>query len=214
MTMPHTPPQGAAQMFRWYRQSQVDYAVHYMQLYIAYNAWYREVTNAATDREALALLKKRFVIWDDYIQGKTMQPLQPYMKRLTELTQRQSFPALTLYWDGEFKDRYDWRSLIEFWYQVRCLIVHGAEYQHLYAWLAYETLNIFLGEIVDRMEARFDEGDLQKLKTLTTSGKSDNSTNTEEGLDRFKQLQQTLYEKYIASPNIWHVDMQRVAKNP
>lgn len=201
-------------MFRWYKQSQVDYAVHYMQLYIAYNAWYREVTNTNTDREALALLKKRFIIWDDYIQGKTMQSLQPYMRRLAELTQLQSFPALTLYWDGEFKDRYDWRSLIEFWYQVRCLIVHGADYRHLYAWLAYETLNIFLGEIVDRMETRFNEEDVRELKALAPSGECDNKARSTAESDRFKQLQQTLYEKYIASPNIWHVDMQRVTENP
>lgn len=209
MTAAHTPPQGASQLYHWYKQSQIDYGLHYLQLYISYNAWYREVTNTLNDRQALALLKKRFIIWDDYIQGRTLQPLRPYMRRLTELTQQRPLPSTRLYWDGEFQNQDDWRSLIEFWYQIRCLIVHGSEFPLKYAWLAYETLNIFMGEIIDRMQACFDTNDFETLQRLTSLA-GDNP----ERPARFKKLQHKLYQKYIASPDIWQVDMQRVEKAP
>ena len=205
MTTLHSPLQGASQLFQWYQRSQIDYGAQYLQLYISYNAWYREVTNSANDREALALLKKRFVIWDDYIQGRTLQQLKPYVKRLAELSHQKPLVATRLYWNGEFKDENDWRSLIEFWYQMRCLIVHGSEFQVKHAWLAYETLNVFMGEIIDRMRACFNDTDLKIMHTL--SSVADESTSRSV---RFKKLQHKLYQKYIASPDVWQVDMQRV----
>ncbi len=205
MTELHNPPQGAERLYQWFKRSQVDYGLQYLQLYISYNAWYREVTGSLNDRQAIALLKKRFIIWDDYINGMALRQLRPYMKRLAELSQQSPMPSTHLYWRGEFKDQDDWRSLIEFWYQTRCLIVHGSEFQIKYAWLAYETLNIFMGEIIDRMQACFNEGDLEKMHALSSLA-SDNKQRTV----RFKKLQHQLYQKYIASPDIWQVDMQRV----
>lgn len=205
MSKLHSPPQHARQVYRWYQQSQIDYGLSFVQLYIAYNAWYREVTHSGNDRQALAMLKKRFVIWDDYQQNKTLHQLRPYMQRLSELSQQKPIASTQLYWDGEFRDEYDWRSLIEFWYQTRCLIVHGSEYRARYAWLAYETLNIFMGEIVERMQACFNDSDLEKMETLSSLAVEDPGRT-----DRFKKLQHELYQKYIASPDVWQVDMQRV----
>jgi len=205
MTNLHAPPNEAQEIFHLYQQAQIDYSLHFLRLYITYNAWYRRVTQTSTDRQAIALLKKRFIIWDDYRQGATLQALTPYMRRLTELTHQKPFPSITLYWDGELQDAHDWRSLIEFWYQVRCLIVHGSEVSTKYAWFAYETLNVFMAEIIERMQACFNSDDFHKLEELSSLADAD-----PERSYRFRKLQHKLYQKYIASPDIWQVDMHRV----
>lgn len=201
----HTSPLEAKPIFAWYKKAQVDYVEQYINMYIAYNAWYREVTGTVNDRQALDTLKKRFVIWDDYAQGKTMRSLNVYMERLSELTQREPFSSKTLYWSGSIETPKDWRSLIEFWYQVRCRLVHGSEVKPRYVWLAYETLDVFMGEIVDRMQKCFTADDLRAMNELNTLAVTDASRT-----ERFRQLQNKLYQKYVASPDIWQVDMQRV----
>ena len=203
--MPHAAPSEAKPVFAWYKKAQVDYIEKYIQMYIAYNAWYREVTGTTNDRQALNSLKKRFVIWDDYIDGKTMKTLQVYMERVAELTQREPFSSKTLYWTGSIESPNDWRSLIEFWYQVRCKLVHGAEVKPRYVWLAYETLDIFMGEIVSRMQQCFTAKDAEKMHELNAMAQHSGTKN-----ERFRHLQDKLYQKYVASPNIWHVDMKRV----
>ena len=139
---------------KWYESSRIEYVLYFLKLYIAYNAWYQEVTHTSNDRQALTLLKKRFVIWEHYSQGKTMKLLKSYMNMLADLTQKEPLIHHGSYWDGEITNNTDWRSLIEYWYQVRCLIVHGAEVPEKYVWLAYETLTIFMNEIIDRMKRR------------------------------------------------------------
>ncbi|MGV9001744.1 MAG: hypothetical protein ACOH18_02195 [Candidatus Saccharimonadaceae bacterium] len=201
----HASPLEAKPIFTWYKKAQVDYVEQYIKMYIAYNAWYQEVTGSSNDRQALDSLKKRFIIWDDYAQGKTMKPLNLYMERLTELTQREPFSTKTLYWSGSVESPTDWRSLIEFWYQVRCKLVHGSEVRARYVWLAYETLDVFMGEIIDRMQKCFTNEDLKAMKELNTLAATDGSRS-----ERFRQLQNKLYQKYVASPNIWQVDMKRV----
>lgn len=201
----HASPLEAKPVFTWYKKAQVDYIPHYIHLYIAYNAWYREVTGTTNDRQALNSLKKRSVIWDDYRSGKTMRTLTIYMERLYELTQREPFSSKTLYWSGSIESVTDWRSLIEFWYQVRCKLVHGSPVAPRYVWLAYETLDIFMGEIVERMQACFTSDDLLKMKELNALASADGPRS-----ERFRQLQDKLYQKYVASPNIWQVDMKRV----
>lgn len=201
----HSSPLEAKPIFNWYKKAQVNYVEQYIKMYIAYNAWYREVTGTTNDRQALDVLKKRFVIWDDYKKGRTMSSLKIYMEKLVELTQREPFSSKNLYWTGSIESLGDWRSLIEFWYQVRCKLVHGTEVKPRYVWLAYETLDIFMGEIIERMQGCFSEDDFKKMKELNTLAGIQGPRN-----ERFRQLQNMLYQKYVASPDIWQVDMKRV----
>ena len=201
----HTPPFEAKAVYSWYKKAQIDYVQQYINMYVSYNAWYQEVTGTTNDREAIGHLKKRFVIWDDYSNGKTMRAMRPYLERLTELTQREPLSSRTAYWSGSIDSTTDWRSLIEFWYQVRCRLVHGSEVNTRYVWLAYETLDVFMGEIVSRMQKCITQEDIGKIKELNSlAGESSNRT------ERFQRIQNQLYQKYIASPDIWQVDMHRV----
>ena len=200
----HNPPNDIRHIYKWYKKAQVDYTELYIRIYIAYNAWYRQVTNSTNDREAIALLKKRFVIWDDYGKGKTLSNLRVYVERLSKLTLEKPLANNTA-WNGYVENGDDWRGLIEFWYQVRCMLVHGSEVSPRYVWLAYETLELFIGEIVERMQACFTDKDLQRLEELSTLVKSETGKDA-----RFRRLQQKLQAKYIESPDIWQVDMQRV----
>lgn len=136
-----------------YEVARINYATQFLLLYVAYNAWYYQVTGTRNDREALTLLKRRHVMWHDYCWGKTMPALRLYMQQLAELTQREPFVSATAAWDGEVTNGTDWRSLIEFWYQVRCALVHGSEVRYDYIGLAYQTLDIFMEEIIQRMRA-------------------------------------------------------------
>lgn len=201
----HASPLEAKSVVSWYKRAQVDYVQQFIWMYIAYNTWYREVTGTTNDRQALNDLKKRFIIWDDYAKGRTMKPLRAYMERLAELTQREPFISKTTYWSGSIESPTDWRSLIEFWYQVRCKLVHGTEVNPRYVWLAHETLDIFMGEIIARIQQCFSAEDMKKLKDLNAHIAQNGSRD-----DRFRQLQEKLYQKYIASPDIWQVDMKRV----
>ncbi len=203
----HNPPEGIKNIYSWYKKAQIDYTEHYIKMYITYNAWYRQVTMTTNDRQALATLKKRFVIWDDYLNERTMVPLKIYMERLVDLTQREPL-ASSVYWSGSIESASDWRSLIEYWYQIRCLIVHGVYVKPRYVWLAYETLDIYMGEIIDRMHQCFNQKDMDKLKEITSMAEADPNRS-----DRFQKIQQKLYQKYIASPNIWQVDMKRAGLN-
>jgi hypothetical protein len=201
---PHTPPEDIESIMNWYSAAQVNYVDYYIKLYIAYNAWYRQVTGSTNDRQALDRLKKRFIIWDDYKKQRTLQSLRSYMEKLAEYTQREPFPSTNQYWEGSLENVNDWRSLIEFWYQVRCRLVHGSLVKPAYVWLAYQTLDIFMEEIITRMKQCFTDKDherLDELREYSTAGGSK---------ERFRKLQEALYQKYIASPNIWQVDMQRV----
>jgi hypothetical protein len=201
----HNPPDDIKHIYRWYKKAQIDYIEHYIRLYIAYNAWYRQVTGSANDREAISILKKRFIIWDDYCKGRTMTNLKIYLERLSVLTTETPFSQTSI-WNGIVNGSEDWRGLIEFWYQVRCRLVHGSDVSPRLVWLAYETLELFMGEIVERMQACFTDKDFQRLEELSTLVHSEKDTNS-----RFRRLQRKLQAKYIESPDIWQVDMQRVS---
>ncbi len=201
----HTPPNDVRQVYKWYRKAQIDYTQQYIQMYISYNAWYRQITASTNDREAISLLKKRFIIWDDYCKGRTMPNLNLYMERVAKLTSTSPISNTSM-WNGVVVNDKDWRGLIEFWYQVRCRLMHGSEVSPRHVWLAYETLDIFMGEIVDRMQACFTERDFHRLEEVSTLAR------TEQGKEnRFRELQRKLQAKYIDSPDIWQVDMQRVS---
>lgn len=135
---------------QWYHRAQIDYTQQYMSLYAAFNAWYRATTKAVNDREALNKLRAGTPLWDDYLAGTCMRRLEHYMELLVECTQREPISYTTPHWRGEVASKHDWPSLIEYWYRVRCLVMHGAPVRSVYVYLAYETLNIFMAEIIRR----------------------------------------------------------------
>lgn len=200
----HIPPNELRYVRTLYKRSTVDYSVHFMLLYTTYSAWYQRALNTTNDREAIGHLKKRFIIWDDYINGRTMPGLRVYLERLADLTQAEPFSGNRQYWHGELADKRDWRALIEYWYQVRCLLVHGSHVQPKYVWLAYETLDIFMLEIIERMQrlasAQDNEVKVFGSKQLTSSQKA-------------VRVRALMHARYITSPDIWQVDMQRVTIN-
>lgn len=139
-------------IMRWRDASRIDYHMHYLMVYVAYNAWFREVAQTTNDRQAIDTIKKRYVIWDDFVCGRSMQALRAHMHQLVDITQKEPFSSSTENWNGEVNRWDDWRSLIEYWYQVRCRIVHGMEVRTEYSRLAYETLSIFIDEITYRAQ--------------------------------------------------------------
>ena len=139
-------------MTTWYRRAQIDYVSHYVSLYTAFNAWYREVTGKTNDREALNILRRGNAIWDAYSRGEALRALTMHMVYLVEFTQREPLSYATPHWRGEVSHTKDWPSLIEYWYRVRCLVVHGVEIRPAYVYLAYETLNSFMGEVIEMQQ--------------------------------------------------------------
>lgn len=138
-------------IYSWYKKAQFDYDEAFLRLYIAYNAWYREVAHTLNDRQALVVLKRQIKFWGDYKYGKVMAELMQCMERLVELTQREPLESSS-HWSGSIDSVYDWRSLIEFWYRVRCLIVHGMAVKSDYVGLAYDSLNIFMSEVIKSLK--------------------------------------------------------------
>lgn len=133
---------------QWYNRAQIDYTKQYMSLYAAFNAWYRTLTHTVNDREALNKLRNGNALWNDYVAGKSMRQLDYFMELLVECTQREPISYASPHWRGEVAHIHDWPSLIEYWYRVRCLVMHGAPVRAVYVYLAYETLNIFMAEII------------------------------------------------------------------
>lgn len=140
-------------------RSELPYMDKYLMLYSAYNRWYAQVTHTDIDREALKQLKQRYGIWDEYRQGLTLGSLRHVMGQLADYTQKYPFPSNRRDWTGELNNEYDWQSLIEFWYQVRCRVVHGASVDLLYVRFAYETLAMFMDEVIRRIMDTYIPGD-------------------------------------------------------
>lgn len=176
-------------VYSWYDRAQVDYSDQYMRLYVAFNAWYRKATGSSFDREGLVRLKKRFVIWDDYLNDSVMVGLKPLHKEI-------------------LGNDTDWQGLIDYWYSVRCQLFHGSlgPDDHTVR-LAYESLNIFMGEIVARMRRAFTDEDHRRLRELEAL--------LEKGHPKMKYLEDSqleLHRKYLNAPHMWNVDMIRVKK--
>lgn len=144
----------------WYLRGQIDYRQQYMAVYAAYNAWYRSLTQKTNDREALTILRTKNRIWSGYCKGDILHSLRYPMELLVDYTQREPISYLSPHWKGEVLSIYDWPGVIEYWYRVRCLVMHGDEIDARYVYLAYETLNIFMGYIVNCLN---DEYCLQHL---------------------------------------------------
>ncbi len=171
---------------------------------MSYNAWFRYVTGQSNDRAAINALKKRFVIWDDYQRGRSMQALHAKLEPVIVMTSKDHTLGVIVRHDE------DWQNLIEFWYQVRCHLFHGSNLfsdnqQRLWAKIAYETLNVFMTEVIDRMKRSFTNEDyirLQEVQTLLRSKGSDT--------ERLIKLHESLQSKFVRSPDLWNVDMVHV----
>jgi len=196
-------------IMKWIEKAQVDYCDMYIRLYIAYNAWFRKVTRTSFDREALLRLKKRFIIWDDYVNDRVMRELRPILRDVAILTDIR--PLLSgNKWNGKVRDDNDWHGLIDFWYQVRCELFHGTtdvprHVLNQYASLAYQSLNIFMLEIMKRMKQSFTLNDQRRMDELdiliaSSSGHTNN----------YEHERQRLHERYIHSNDVWTLDMVRV----
>lgn len=137
------------QMHIWYRRAQIDYVHYYMSLYASFNAWYG-TGSKVNDRQAINMLRNGNALWDEYCRGAAMRVLIPYMQQLVECTQREPLSYASPHWRGMVQNIKDWPSLLEYWYRVRCLVMHGAEIRAQYVYLAYQTLNIFMNEVIQR----------------------------------------------------------------
>lgn len=195
---------------RWYERACIDYSDLYVKEYIAYNAWFRKVTNCDKDHEAIKKVTKRFVIWDDYVHGRTMPSLRPIVEQIAKATHSMPVVGAGGYWSGVVRDAFDWRGLIYFWYQVRCELFHGLTLpgylQHdVRIRLAYESLHMFMTEIVKRMRYCFTDADFERLTEVRGLLESNSGSDAE-----LKAIEAGLYQKFIHSPDIWNVDMERV----
>jgi len=197
-------------IYVWFDRSTIEYRDLFMRLYVAYNAWYRKVTGKDNDYEAIQILKERFVIWDDYLQGRSLDALRQVLIRIVIQTANTPLKSELGGWSGRVNDSDDWRGLIHFWYEVRCGLFHGSSYavEHTTeVQLAYESLYIFMAEVVSRMKYTFRTTDRVRLDELAVLS----------GLDGIRQEMYVtekarLHQKFIQSPKLWNVDMVRVRK--
>lgn len=191
-------------IYDWHTRAQLDYREAYTRLFICYNSWFRQVTGARTDRLAINKLKHRFVIWADYENNRTLQSLRPVLSEIARTTSNPSNIGVIV------ADENDWKSLIEYWYQVRCHLFHGSAITdqpmyHRQIELAYHSLNIFMTEIIARMKQSFTADDAKELHQTTQL--------IELGAPNASELQAILgrlQTKYINSPDIWNVDMMKI----
>lgn len=144
-----------------FMKSRIDYNAAYLILYSAYNAWYRDVTGHVSDQRALAAIKLKTDLWNTALQDRSMPGLRSLLRRLYALTNHRPLHGYTS-WHGSLDDEADWRGLIEFWYALRCAIVHGNDvvgnpYHDIYIKLAYESLFLFMNEVVSRQVSQDDD---------------------------------------------------------
>lgn len=136
----------------YYQRSQLDYAAAYMYLYASYNAWHRVEVGAMSDRDALRVLKRNFNIWHQYYEGESMLGMGALLEEVVSYT-KSGWPVVVV-------DAEDWRSMVDFWYKVRCELVHGQldisdSHSEEAVRLAYQTLSLFMGEALKPEPAIF-----------------------------------------------------------
>ncbi len=197
-------------IYQWFEASHIDYADLYMKLYVAYNAWYRQVTGAMNDREAIRQLKNRFVIWRGYLEGSVLEELRPFHEMIVEVTSEMPL-ASSSSWSGTVKDTKDWQGLISFWYRVRCELFHGSlsefsSTHRVYIRLAYRSLSIFMEEIVYRMRQSFSDQDEQRLQELELLSRVTDEQESSKH-EKYRLERERLYAKYISAPSLWAVDL-------
>ena len=140
---------------------------------------------------------------------RTLVNLGSIVEQIAILTAKRPARPMGQVWGGCVKDRYDWHSLIYFWYQTRCDLFHGLtepgrSYHDLQIKLAYESLNVFMGEIIRRMRYCFTDTDFAQLTEVRGLLSSENGA-----LSELRELEASLYQKFIHSPDLWNVDMER-----
>lgn len=138
-------------------RAQIDYSTHFIALYIAYETWYSALLGPQSGRQAMVLLKRRTIIWEECLAGYCMKRMPGVLSAIYEKTQRSPFLTGRTAWAGVLESHQDWPSLIEYWYAVRCSVVHGIEVPAMYLQLAYEALMIFMKEIL-RRASRYQRG--------------------------------------------------------
>lgn len=193
-------------MLQWYERSRPRAEEQYMQLYIAYNIWYRRVTQSSFDREAIARLKRRYGIWHSYMNGEVMQTLRPVMMDIATLTQDYAL-APNKNWSGVIEDDEDWPNLIEFWYTIRCSLFHGSTAMPTDVWqravtLAYQSLSIFMQEIIGRISTSITQEEYQQLELLDALI-TGHASPPEVAVEAYGRLR----EKFLRSTDIWKVDL-------
>ncbi len=139
-----------------FQSSYIDYSGAYLQLYASYNSWYRYATGHSLDALALDAMKQRYEMWRDYFNSSCLTLLRSPMRRIYVLTQHRPLTSST----GAkvmLEDDSDWQHLIDFWYAVRCDIAHQTSarlhgYHEQFVRLAYESLMVYMTEIVARLQ--------------------------------------------------------------
>jgi len=197
-------------MRKWYERAQIDYSDLFMKEYIAYNTWFRKVTGCSVDHETIKRVTRRFIIWEDYTHGRTLIELGPIVEKISLLTWGQPVQPMGSAWNGVVKDGLDWKGLIYFWYQTRCDLFHGLTLPGRAAHdrqikLAYESLNIFMTEIMRRMRLCFSDVDYTKLTEVQKLLRADNGP-----VEALRAIETRLHQKFINAPDVWNVDMERV----
>ncbi len=145
-----TLPPGYHLAYGWYQDAQINPHHQYLLLYVSYSAWYSATLGVSSDREAIHRLKRRAIIWEEFLSGYCMQGLSEVLVRTYEHTQATPLFARR-HWNGRLRSSTDWMSLIEYWYAVRCSVVHGIDVPRQSVWLAYDSLVIFMSEIFHRL---------------------------------------------------------------
>jgi hypothetical protein len=141
-----------------FQDARIDYKSAYLRLYASYNAWYRFASGHTLDTLALEAMKQRYEIWRDYFDHNCLELLRSPMRRIYVLTQHR--PLITNSGVSlALEDDSDWQHLIDFWYVVRCDIVHNTPsclhgYYEQFVRLAYESLMVYMTEVVSRLSAQ------------------------------------------------------------
>ena len=165
----------------YFKKSQIDYGQYYLQLYASYNIWYRSSTGESLDARALAQLKLRHQIWKDCFDDTCMRQLRSLMRRIYVLTVHRPLVREGSAWKGVLEDETDWRGMIDFWYAIRCDVVHGNDEQlvghhSLMVKLAHEPLTVFMTEVAIRIQLEVGEDEVSSWATMRryiySSGKS------------------------------------------
>lgn len=141
------------QIRHWYILSRIDYSQVYITLYVAYSAWYGSALGERSDRAAIERLKRRSVLWEECLAGHCAPRLKIVMRSIYTHTQLKPH-FVRASWSGSLQSPVDWRGVIEYWYAVRCAVVHGIQVPEIDARLAYESLLEFMGELLRRSAAR------------------------------------------------------------
>jgi len=153
------------QLVTLYQESQINYVQRYLVLFSAYNLWFRVTTGQTVDALAIRSLKRREDIWVAGEIGETLPQLRSLMIKLYVLTNHRPVYDDGRSWKGYLQDQYDWKGLIDFWYAVRCDLIHASSirqrsYYPLLVKLAYDSLHIFMTEIVRRVRLCVNESDI------------------------------------------------------